>query len=103
MNSLMKRGVLALVGALVLFGLIASSQAEEAWKSEFEQTCSKTSDTMTLSVGDLKKLIDRCDALQKVIETQEESIRKVYLKRLQLCRNLYSYMLDYKSNAQTSK
>lgn len=103
MMSLMKRGILAVVAGLFLFGLIASAQAEEAWKAEFDETCSKTTQTMTMSVDELKKLVDRCDALQKVIETQEASVRKVYLKRLQLCRNLYSYMLDYKKEAQNAK
>ncbi|HBA88333.1 MAG TPA: hypothetical protein DCZ75_10205 [Geobacter sp.] len=103
MTSLVKRGLLAAVAGLFLLGLIASAQAEEAWKAEFEQTCSKTSQTMTLSPDELKKLVDKCDALQQVIETQEASVRKVYLKRLQLCRNLYSYMLDYKKEAQNAK
>ena len=44
---------------------------------------------MTLSVQELNALLEKCAALQKIIETQEESVRKVYLKRLQLCRNLY--------------
>jgi hypothetical protein len=76
---------------------------EEPWRTSFAETCANTSDAMTLSVKELNALLEKCAALQKIIETQEESVRKVYLKRLQLCRNLYAYVLEYKKNEQVSK
>lgn len=83
--------------------LPAAARSEESWRANFEQTCSKTSDAMTLSLAELNTLLERCSSLQKIIETQEESVRKVYLKRLQLCRNLYAYMIEYRQNEQASK
>lgn len=83
--------------------LPVTARSEESWRADFEQTCSKTSDAMTLSLAELNTLLERCSSLQKIIETQEESVRKVYLKRLQLCRNLYAYMVEYKQNEQASK
>jgi len=86
---------------LVALGLWQGvARAEEAWLAEYEATCARTTDSMALSVGELAQLIERCDKLQKVIETQEESLKKVYLKRLQMCRNLYVYVLEYKKNGQ---
>jgi hypothetical protein len=88
--------------AALLF-VAVSAHAEEPWRQSFDETCSKTEQAMTLTVPELTALVQKCDELQKVIESQEESLRRVYLKRLQLCRNLYNYVLDYKRNAVTAK
>ncbi len=70
------------------------SQAEDRWKPEYEAVCSKTDVAMTLSAEELKDLIARCDALKPQIEAEEEPTRKVYLRRLQMCRELYIYVLE---------
>jgi len=98
--TVVRKGKTAALAALLLLALSQTAQGEEPWLTSFEQTCSRTGEAMTLSVDELKMLLERCAALQKVIETQQESVRKVYLKRLQLCRNLYAYMLEYKTNQQ---
>ena len=92
-----------MIAALFLFLFQGIGFGEEAWRAKFEETCAKTSDAMSLSVNELNTLLENCTALEKVIESQDESVRKVYLKRLQLCRNLYAYVLEYKKNAQVSK
>lgn len=90
----------AILLLLLLQGVAAG--ADQAWRQSFDETCAKTDQAMTLSIPELNALLERCAELQKVIETQEESVRKVYLKRLALCRNLYAYVLDYKKSAQTT-
>ena len=70
--------------------------AEEAWKLEFNDVCSKTNDSMSLSREELKSLITRCEKLKPVIEGQEESTRKVYGKRLEMCKNLLVFVLESK-------
>jgi hypothetical protein len=89
-----------IAAALLALALAQPVCAEEAWQASFEDTCSRSNQAMTMSVQELRDLVARCDELQKVIETQEASLRKVYLKRLALCRNLYAYMLEYKQNNQ---
>lgn len=66
--------------------------------AEFEAVCSKTQDAMTLSSDELRSLISRCDALKPRIDALDPSRRKVYAKRLQLCRDLYDFVL--KSRAE---
>jgi len=70
--------------------------AEEGWRQEFEIVCSRTEEAMTLSTDELKVLIKRCDKLKPVIDGLPESPRKVYLRRLQLCRDLYAFVLESK-------
>lgn len=51
---------------------------------------------MAFSVEELRRLVDRCDALKPRIEKLEEPQRKVTLKRLQMCRDLYAFVLEMK-------
>ncbi|WP_136524957.1 hypothetical protein [Geomonas ferrireducens] len=95
MTANWKKATAALILALAL---AQPAAAGESWRAEFEATCSKTDQAMTMSVQELRDLLAKCEALQKVIEVQEDSVRKVYLKRLALCRNLYAYMLEYKQS-----
>jgi hypothetical protein len=53
---------------------------------------------MEFSAGELRHLIARCDALKPRIEKLDEPQRKVTLKRLQMCRDLYAYVLEAKEN-----
>lgn len=84
--------ILGLYSAILLFPTPAG--AEQGWKEEFEAVCSKTDAAMTLRTEELKDLVERCDRLKERIEAEEESTRKVYLRRLKSCRDLYFYMLE---------
>lgn len=71
---------------------------QEAWRNDFDDVCSKTQDAMVLSNGELKTLISRCDTLKPQIEKLSEPQRKVTLKRLQMCRDLYAFVLESKES-----
>jgi hypothetical protein len=71
---------------------------EAGWKAEYDSACSKTEIAMTLSREELKTLIAQCDQLKPKIEAEDESTRKVYLRRLQMCRELYKYVLESKES-----
>lgn len=73
-----------------------SAYAEDDWKTEFDDLCSKTQDAMLFTEDQLKSLVERCDRLKQRIETLDESQKKVYLKRLSMCRDLFAYMLKSK-------
>lgn len=82
-----KRGILSTVGV---------AYAQDDWKTEFEAICSKTQDSAALSTDELNNLIDRCNKLRPRIEKLDETQRKVYLKRLQMCRDLFAFVLESK-------
>ncbi|GFE60733.1 hypothetical protein [Geobacter sp. AOG2] len=102
---MMRATALTRVFLAVLFLSVCLSKAycDELWRAEFDDTCAKTTDVMTLSTDELRALIGRCERLQKVIEQQDETVRKVFLKRLQLCKNLYIYVLEAKDNDKAGK
>lgn len=77
-------------------GICAAATAEDSWKRELMDICSKTDEAMSFSKDELKILLQRGEKLRPVIEALEESPRKVYLKRLQMCMNLYSFVLESK-------
>lgn len=77
-------------------GLQLSHAAETGWKAEFDAVCGQTDNAMNMGVEELKKALERCDRLKVQLEQLEPTPRKVYLKRLQMCRNLFDYMLESK-------
>ena len=95
------RAILRAILLVVVMGLFpanllfpASADTGQGWKEEFEAVCSKTDAAMTLRTEELKDLVVRCDRLKERIEAEEESTRKVYLRRLKSCRDLYLYRLE---------
>ena len=70
--------------------------AQDDWRNEFDDVCSKTQDAMIFSPDELRNLIARCDKLKPVVEKLDETQRKVFLKRLQLCRDLFLFVLESK-------
>ena len=91
---------LILAGCLILFINSQSVFGDDAWRTDFDATCAQSNNAMTLSISDLKMLVERCDHLQKIIEAQEETVRKVYSKRLQMCKSLYVFVLEAKMQEQ---
>ena len=85
---------LLLVSKGPLYSGFAYSQ--EDWRKEFEEICSKTENAMTFSAEELRGLVDRCDALKSRIEKLEEPQRKIALRRLQMCRDLYAFTFEMK-------
>ena len=83
-------------------GLFATRvvHAQEDWRKEFDDVCSKTQDAMVFTPDELRDLVARCDKLRPVVEKLEESQRKVYLKRLRLCRDLYLFVLESRDKKQ---
>jgi len=86
-------------GGVLAVGSTGSALAQVAgaaldWRKEFEDICGKTQDAMALPSEALKGLVSRCDKLKPQIETLDESQRKVYSRRLQVCRDLYQFVLD---------
>lgn len=76
--------------------LITAAFGEEAWKEKLMGLCAKTDIAMTLSPQELKELIAGCEKLQPVIDALGESPRKVYGKRLKMCKDLFIYVLETK-------
>ena len=70
--------------------------SQEDWRKEFEEICSKTENAMAFNVEELRSLVDRCDALKSRIEKLDEPQRKIILRRLQMCRDLYAFTSETK-------
>lgn len=70
--------------------------AEDAWRVEFDDICAKTNDSTELTKEELKALISRCDKLKPVIEMLDETLKKVYLRRLAMCRDMLIFALESK-------
>lgn len=78
------------------------AQEQGDWKQEYADICAKTQNPMELSAAQLKERIERSDKLQERINKLEgpraDTERKVFTKRLKMCRELYQFTLEYKEN-----
>ncbi len=72
--------------------------AQDTWKDEFDDVCSKTQDAMGLTPDELKALVKKCDELKPRIEKLSGAQKRVYLRRLKMCRDLYVFVLESKEN-----
>jgi hypothetical protein len=63
--------------------------AQEDWKTELDYVCSKTQDAMNLSSEELKGLVARCDNLKPLIEKLNGPVKKVSLRKLKKCKDLF--------------
>lgn len=107
----MNRALLVLLFSLLLcpafapaaVAFAAEATAAESWKTEFDAVCGQSDNATNMSVDELKKAVERCDALKPQIEALEATPRKVYLRRLQMCRNLFIYMLESKAKENVRK
>lgn len=85
--------MLGLVVALLAAGL-AGAQEPTDWRVEFEAVCGTTDTSMSLTSDELTNLIARCDTLAERIGAEEETVRRVYLRRLKMCRDLLAFILE---------
>jgi len=82
---------------------IAMAQSHVGWQKDFQEICAKTQNALNLSEGELKGLLTRCDTLKQHIENLDESQatqRKVFLKRLKMCRDFYVFALEAKAGKE---
>ncbi len=86
------------IGLLLVFLPGGIAWPEEDWRPEFEAVCGKTDVSMALSKEELKDLVTRCGKLEARIAAEEETVRKVYLRRLKMCRDLFGYVLESKES-----
>lgn len=93
----MKRHIIFLTLLLMHILLLPYSYADEDWRVEFDYLCSKTEEAIHMTTEDLKDLVARCDKLKSVIEASDNPQKKVFLKRLDMCRNLFIYTIEVKN------
>jgi len=88
--------VMGFVGALLAAGLVGAQEPSD-WRVEFEAVCATTDASMSYTAEELTNLIARCDKLAEVIGAEEETVRRVYLRRLKMCRDLLAFVLESKN------
>lgn len=86
--------------SLIISGGPSNAYAQQDWKQEYSDICAKTQNAMELSTAELKEYVDRCDKLMDRIDKpdglQSATEKKVYSKRLKMCRDLYEFALEHK-------
>ncbi|MEK6744437.1 MAG: hypothetical protein AABZ15_12540 [Nitrospirota bacterium] len=93
-----------ILGLAVMFMLaLAISSTPSAagnWKETFDDICSKTQGSDTLSVKELSSLIERSDKLMPEIQSSDDPSKKIYLQRLKKCKALFEFMIESKKGSE---
>lgn len=79
---------------LTIVSSVSPVWADDPWLQEFEDICGMTLEAESMTPDQLKAMVERCDKLKPVIERSENPQRKVYIFRLDKCKNLFLYVLD---------
>ncbi|MDH4163999.1 MAG: hypothetical protein OEW15_15120 [Nitrospirota bacterium] len=77
-------------------GTIDIGAGEKDWRTEFDDICSLVDTAMEMSPAELEELLFRCQALEPRIEKLPETPKKVFGRKLRMCRDLYRFVLDNK-------
>jgi hypothetical protein len=96
----MKKRHFALATLVMILGIFLASPipcSAEPWKDAFSRLCGYTEDAGTLPTEELGKIIAECETLLGDIEKLDVPDKKVYLFRLQKCRNFYQYTLELRN------
>jgi hypothetical protein len=86
---------LGLVACVV--ALSSAVFAAEAWRDEFDRICGQTVEATSLSAERLRALVHDSDVLLKRLDLVSDPAKKVYVLRLQKCRDLFVYLLELKA------
>ncbi|RJQ19893.1 MAG: hypothetical protein C4560_05830 [Nitrospiraceae bacterium] len=93
-------GVVSLCGIQIIQENVSFSPvvvyAQDAWRNEFDDICSRTQEAMLITEDELRTLVERCDKLNPLIQQLSETQKKIYSKRLQMCKELFTFMLESK-------
>jgi hypothetical protein len=84
---------------LLALAIISTPSAAGNWKDSFDDICSKTQGSDSLSVKELSTLIERADKLMPEIQASDDPSKKIYLQRLKKCRALFEFMIDSKKGS----
>ena len=68
--------------------------ARSSGKREFDDICAKTIDAMALPQAEITDAYRPLRPLKPRIAKLDETASKVYLKRLQMCRELFVFVLE---------
>jgi hypothetical protein len=89
------------LAAFCLVPFAAGHSAQNDWKQEFEDLCSRTQAGYQPEAKEIPGLLSRCDALQARVDKLEDPQRKVMRSRLKRCCDYYAYQRDI-SNPMSS-
>ncbi len=82
-----------LISILVCFSSLSFAN-EQSWRYEYNSICGDTQKAVTLPGEEINALIDKCDKLLNEIKATDNPRKKIFIFRIEKCRNFYQYISD---------
>ena len=67
---------------------------EESWMDEYNSICGDTQKAIKMHSEELNILIDKCDKLLNKIKGSDNPRKKIFIFRIEKCKNFYQYIAD---------
>ena len=74
---------------------------EESWKDEYKSICGDTQEALLLPGKEINTLIDKCDKLLNKIKASDNPRKKIFIFRIEKCKNFYKYITDSREDGGT--
>jgi hypothetical protein len=93
----MRKKIIFIILAEIIILSALYAYADEGWKAEFDYICGMTDQATDMKTDELNDLLSRCEKLKPIIESSDHPQKKIFVKRLDKCKNLFLYLLEVKS------
>lgn len=77
---------------------LAADTGTSEWKEEFDLICAQTEIATSLSKEQLNELISDSDELLTRLAKLKDPWAKIYIRRLEKCREFYRYTIDWQES-----
>ena len=97
-----KRSFCVILLLLIFMPYFSPFAAAQSWIEDFDKICAQAEFADSLPTAALKELVLESDKLLVVIEAGNDPRKKVFIFRLNKCRNLFVYIMDLREAKERS-
>ncbi len=76
---------------------------KDTWQRELDELCGNPQAAMTLSDEEVTTLVERCDRTIAEITETDNPRKKLYLFRLNKCRDFYQYISNARKDGRNEE
>jgi len=76
---------------------------EKSWMDEYNIICGDTQEAVQLPGEEIKTLIDKCDKLLNKIKAADNPRKKIFIFRIEKCRNFYQFIANSKKDGGSNQ
>ena len=93
--------ILFLIAILICVSTLSFAN-EESWRDEYNSICGDSQEAVLLPREEINTLIDKCDKLLNKIKAADNPRKKIFIFRIEKCKNFYKFIADSAKDGGTN-